>query len=391
MTKGRSLLLALTAAVVAAPVSAQSYYSPEAGDAALPGFGRTITAVGDRLLIGEPANQIRPGTVYIYGQDMGSWVEMGQLQAMEATGGDGFGGQVVASGDHLMISSSMGVHHFHRSGDTWTERGMITPSMAMEDADFGASIAMEGDYLLVGAPGANDAAGAAYLFHFDAGWNEVGMIAPDDIESNDAFGANIVVRNGLAAIAAPQKNTRRGAVYMYDFGMDGFSMRGMMEADGVRANARFGSTIWMGDLPNVQNIVLVAAPNDDRARGSVRLFVENQGEYVEGARLSAYDPQPGSGFGSSMASTGDGFLIGAPGASGSGIVYHFQMDDDGLMSTVQKMRPGYDGTAGFGDAIELGDGFWAIGAGRGDGRVVIYDGADMSSILLESEGMSAPS
>ena len=391
MKKGRSILLGLTAALLAAPVGAQTYYRADADLGELPGFGRTLAAVGGHLLVGEPNNQIRPGTVYVYGRTGGSWNQTAVLRAGEGGSGDRFGTQIASSGDHLFISSSMGVHHFHRQGDSWGEMGMVTASDAMGDDAFGTSIAMSGDYALIGAPGANEGAGAAYLFHFGSGgWQQVAKVMAEGGAAGDAFGMNVAIDGSTAVVAAPMRNNRQGTLYAYEVGMSGLTAKGTIEADDLSNNARLGTGLWVGDVSELgRQVIIASAPSHEQGRGTVRVFAEVEGEYVEGVRLGAFDPMMRSNFGGAMAYTGGAFLIGASAANGTGVVYRFEVGPNGIESSEKLVADGVEGRASFGSSIVIGDGFWAVGAASfdSDGGVAIYDmNGNVTLLAGESEG-----
>ena len=74
MVSPRALGLSFIALVVlAAPAVAQSG-----------SFGNSVVIDGDALLIGEPNNTFRPGTVYLYKKVGGEWVESARITAPAA-------------------------------------------------------------------------------------------------------------------------------------------------------------------------------------------------------------------------------------------------------------------------------------------------------------------
>ena len=68
----RALSVAVALAALALPALAQSS-----------GFGLSVIVDGDELIVGEPNNSFRPGTVYIYRRAGDEWVESAQLRAPE--------------------------------------------------------------------------------------------------------------------------------------------------------------------------------------------------------------------------------------------------------------------------------------------------------------------
>ncbi len=382
---GSSILLGLTAALIAAPINAQSTPRPEY-QTAIAGFGNTLAIVDNLVLVGEPANQARPGIVYVYAKSGGQWTEVSQLTASNADLADGFGTALSPAGDHLLISSTSGVYHFHRSGDTWRELGMVTAAGAIPSDGFGSAIAASGNYALIGAPGANEGTGSVYLFQFSGGdWNEVAKVDAPAAEGPQVFGATLAFDGELAVVGAPLRNARTGGVFVYRVGMNSLDFAGAIEADDVGNNAQFGSVVWTG-----MGMVAASAPNAQQGRGTVRMFRETEGEWAESARVSAFDPTPRSGFGSSMAMTDNALMIGASGANGSGVVYHFDMVGGELTGSNKIMAPeGMGGRASFGGSMAASGNLVAVAATGANGRagqVVVYDNglASMASATLES-------
>ena len=74
----------LFVALVGAALTLQPVGAQTVAGGSLPGmgaFGGAVVVAGDQVLVGEPNNNIRPGTVYIFTQSGGSWSESGSFTA----------------------------------------------------------------------------------------------------------------------------------------------------------------------------------------------------------------------------------------------------------------------------------------------------------------------
>ncbi|MEQ9570364.1 MAG: hypothetical protein RLN75_09260, partial [Longimicrobiales bacterium] len=147
----RLALAILLVGVVAAPAAAQSG-----------SFGNAVLVDGDDLIVGEPNNTFRPGTVYLYHKQGDAWVESGTLTAPDAERADGFGALLASNGATLFVASRDGrIDAFERSGDGWTHASVLdTDELVTLDprcnyngycgVDFGLAMASAGDWLFVG-------------------------------------------------------------------------------------------------------------------------------------------------------------------------------------------------------------------------------------------------
>ncbi|MBW3553199.1 MAG: FG-GAP repeat protein, partial [Gemmatimonadetes bacterium] len=182
-------------------------------------FGLAMAAAGDWLLVGEPgspsdsgdrARRLRggeeegpapPGVVHVFHRgDDGAWAPVGRLSPRTGAPGDRFGA-AVALGDGIalvgapgasggsptaepnaagrrggqaaetagapeVLPGAGGVFEYRLENGTWREVGAL-PARSERDASFGRSVALDGDVAVVGAPGAADGHGAAFLFRRD--------------------------------------------------------------------------------------------------------------------------------------------------------------------------------------------------------------------------------
>jgi len=165
---------------------------------------------------------------------------------------------------------------------------------------FGASIAVDGGIVAVGSPGDNDngsAAGAAYLFDSGTG-NLISKILPADGAPGDNFGISIAMADGIVAIGAyfdDEVATNSGSAYLYD-AATGAQIMKLLPNDGA-SNDRFGADVAIAD-----GLVIVGSDRDDdfgSSSGSTYVFDAATGTQI--AKFTPVDSGNGDRFGGSVA------------------------------------------------------------------------------------------
>lgn len=362
-----SLLVAVVVTVcLAGPALAQSS-----------GFGLSVVIDDDELIIGEPNNSFRPGTVYVYRKDGGEWVESAQLRAPAAERADGFGAVLARTGDTLFVAHRGGlVYRFERAGAGWQHAETITvEGLTREDPgcqqqygycpqDFEVAMAAEGGYMFIGKPGRAATAGgrrgpaqpaepgAVYVYQrgTSGDWTGQGMLEPvSGIVAGDGFGSSIAVADGRVFVGAPE----RAADAAVANGRGGRGGRGQAEPE----------------APPVEGV------------GRVFEFRLDEGAWRETAAIGA-ENQRDANFGASIAVAGSTAVIGAPGSGdGHGAAYVYRYDEDNDVWNEHSRLAAYSGVRGdrFGTAVGIdGDDVW-VGApaprGLATGVVYLYEGA----------------
>lgn len=349
----RLALSILLFGVLVAPATAQSG-----------SFGNAVLVDGDALIVGEPNNTFRPGTVYLYRKQGGAWVETGRLTAPDAERADGFGALLASTGTTLFVASRDGrIDAFERSGGDWAHASMLdTEELQTLDpgcnyngycgVDFGLSMAAAGDWLLVGQSGVqteqsrlalrrrndegDEAAPAGIVYAYrrgpDGRWTEAQRFRAPTSASGDAFGAAIAMSGDRALVGAPfaagGDGTLEAAGRVFEYRL----RNGTWQASGelpveAEAQASFGSAITMdGDR------VLVGAPNAGSGTGAAYMYpvAENGGGWSRPTRIDAPEPLERDIFGNAVALAGADVWIGAPVARGIETGMAFVFSDAGV-------------------------------------------------------------
>jgi hypothetical protein len=334
----RLALSILLFGVLVAPATAQSG-----------SFGNAVLVDGDALIVGEPNNTFRPGTVYLYRKQGGTWVETGQLTAPDAERSDGFGALLASTGTTLFVASRDGrIDAFERSGAAWAHASVLdTEELQTLDpgcnyngycgVDFGLSMAAAGDWLLVGQSGVQTEqsrlalrrddeggegtpAGMVYAYRRgpDGRWSEAQRFRAPASASGDAFGAAIAMNGDRALVGAPLAAGGDGAAEAAGRVFEYRLRDGMWQPSGefaveAEAQASFGSAIAMAD-----DRVLVGAPNAGSGIGAAYMYrvAENGSGWSQPTRIDAPEPLERDIFGNAVALAGTDVWIGAPVARG---------------------------------------------------------------------------
>ena len=156
-------------------------------------FGRHIDLQGDTLFVSNPSDEsssgLGDGGVRIYTRSGVLWTLTQTLFLPGATSNAGFGSSLVASGDRLLVSASnqnsgQGVAvAFRKVQNSWQWEATLTPDDATSPRSFGGSVDLQGDLAVISSGSGGDAGAdeSLYLFRaFGSNWQQetVGIPAP---------------------------------------------------------------------------------------------------------------------------------------------------------------------------------------------------------------------
>ncbi|HUF50389.1 MAG TPA: choice-of-anchor B family protein [Longimicrobiales bacterium] len=379
-------------------------------------FGNAVVIADGELIVAEPNNNFRPGTVYVYRRDAGAWREAAQLRAPDAQRADGFGTALAVSGSALFVAQRDGrLHAFRKQNGNWISAGLVPLERGTQNRAVGA-IAADGDWLLVGSPGAAGGGrggaggggsaepGTVYVLHRSASgaWTQQAQLTPDDGMAGDRFGATIAISNGRALIGAPGSSqllaapraggrpggaapatpaepvTIEGAGRVYEFRLanGAWQAAGALDARPV-LNQNFGTALALtGDL------AVIGAPGDADGHGAAFVFRRNAetGAWTEATRLVAFSGVRGDAFGTSVAIDGADVWVGSPVNRGiePGLAYVFRgRADERLLGAPRRLDVGEQTpTDNFGERITAANGVAAVvaaGMHRNAGAVYVYE------------------
>lgn len=283
---------------------------------------------------------------------------------------------------------------------------------------FGTSVAVSGDgaTVVVGVPGedsnatgidgnvANNSAagsGAAYVFARAAGvWSQQAYLKASNTTAGNAFGKTVAISSdgSTIGIAAPNRNTGAGAVYVFVRNGGSWAQQGAaLIASNTQGDDRFGTALALSANGSVLAIGAVGEDSDGTApannsapdAGAAYMFARSGSLWSQQAYIKASNTQEDDLFGGALALNAAGNLlaVGATGeasastvingdqannaAGGAGAVYIFSNNGVNWTQGAYIKAPNAEPIDSFGAAVALSaDGnTLAVGAPDEDGTL----------------------
>jgi choice-of-anchor B domain-containing protein len=262
--------------------------------------------------------------------------------------------------------------------------GMVLLPASLLAQGFGGSVAVWGNEVLVADPDFGGSEGGGIYTYVRDGdrWIETGRLTGPGSSADDGFGYGIVLSGDRMLVTALNpRSPQGGGVHSYLRTETGWSHEGMLVADGLPEGMMMANAAMSGDRAAVATASM-------GADGSVLLFRNTDGAWVQEAMIES--PRPGEriGFGGSIALSDDLLVVGAPVAdSARGTAFVYEPGPDGWTMTAE--LTGGDGGSFMGSAALIMDDRILVAAGhplsdpgsvvvfaRGDGDAQDGDGED---------------
>lgn len=253
-------------------------------------FGRSVavSADGDTAAIGAPAEKAGRGAVWVFTRTGSAWTQQGPSLTGEEDGGErrfGRGVALSADGDAVLIgapadaSGQGAVWVYARSGASWSRQGeKLTGSQEEGQGRFGFNVAVaaDGSTAIVGGRHDGGGRGAVWWFTSSAGhWTpQGGKLTASGESGNGEFGRSVALSaNGeTALIGAPADANRGGSAWeLTRSGSTWVQAPEALAGSQQSARSRFGSSVALSALANT---ALIGGPfNEDKA-GAAWAFAE---------------------------------------------------------------------------------------------------------------------
>jgi uncharacterized repeat protein (TIGR01451 family) len=288
-------------------------------------FGHSVALSGDTALVGAYTDDVDAindqGSAYIFVRSDEIWTEQAQLTASDGDAEDRFGKSVALSGNTALVGAygardwQGSAYVFVRSGTTWTEQALLTDLNGVAGDSFGYSVALSGNTALVGSICDDAAKGSAFVFvRSGTTWDKQTQLTALDGAAGDWFSWSVALYGNTALVGAinhtVEATVRQGAVYV--FRRDGTSWSQETEltaADGATDDSFGGSVALSGDTALVGARIDSVGANS--SQGSAYVFVRIGTVWTEQTQLIASDGAVDDYFGTSVALSGDTALVGA--------------------------------------------------------------------------------
>ncbi len=169
-----------------------------------------------------------PGAAYVFVKPPTGWTDMtetAKLSASDGADGDAFGYNVSISRDTVAVgalfahSGAGAAYVFVKPPSGWSNMTQTAELTASDSTNFDSmgAVAISGDTVLTGAYGHNNFRGAAYVFVMPrTGWNDMTQTAEfSSPRANQIYGFSVAVRGDTAIVGAVGAHQGVGAAYLY--------------------------------------------------------------------------------------------------------------------------------------------------------------------------------
>ena len=286
----------------------------------------------------------------------------------------------------LTINQTAGTISMYRSGLPFCQVDTYYASDGNGTDFFGFATALEGNIAIVGAPFDDDAAGfagSAYMFSYDAVgqvWSEEQKLLASDAVQSDSFGSAVALSGDVVVIGAAgvdDGGSGSGAayIYKYDPNTSQWVEEAKLTAFDAAISDAFGSSVAVdGD------VVVIGAPSDDdngSNSGSAYVFRYNDGtgQWDQEAKLLAFDGQADQELGRSAVVRGDLIIVGAPSptlGSGAGAGYVFRFNGSTWADDGKIQSLPLDPDSDFGASMAISGDVVIVGASAHTGSATIF-------------------
>ena len=328
-------------------------------------FGFSIAVSGNTVVVGAfDPNTEQYGAVYVYLKPSTGWKNMTQVAKLTSSdNGQGFGTSVAISGNTIVVgaantsnfapSSTPGaVYVFVEPASGWanmTETAKLTASDGQAGDALGNSVSINASTIAAGAFFATDSsgnsfAGRAYVFVKPAsGWSgnltQTAELTATDSQLLNYMGASIAISGNTVVAGAYGHNNFQGVDYVFvapSSGWTNMTQTAELSASDGKGSADFGFSTAMSS-----NTVVIGAVNAAGGKGAAYIFLKPStgwANMTQTAELQAANATAGDSFGQSVATTGTGVIVGAPGANVGvnqlqGAAYFFTRPSTGWKNT----------------------------------------------------------
>ncbi len=298
----------------------------------LDGFGSTVSVSGDTAVVGAPYVSRSTGAAYVFVRSAGVWTQQATLTASDAARAAQFGFSadidqdsliVGAYGDSLRVGAA---YVFVRSAGTWSQQAKLTGSDVSGGGVFGYSVSLLGDTALAGAYGVSGLRGAAYVFTRSAAvWTQQAKLHAQDSAPQDLFGYATGLGTDTAVLGAYGAANSSGAAYVFRRSGVSWSQEAKLVASDLASGDNFGAAVSLSG-----EMALLGAYGQSTGTGAAYVFSRSAGAWSQGVKITAADGVSGDNFGRGVSMSASTALIGAPsrqaGQPGAAYVFGVGLD-----------------------------------------------------------------
>lgn len=243
-------------------------------------FGAGVAVGGSDIFVGSPGDRDQgsdAGAVYRFAYEGNAWVKKQKLYAPTPEIGAGFGHDLAAREDWLLVGTAPNDGYgpcygvvFKKSGTNWASNSLLKPPTTNTN-EVVCSVAIDGATAIIGHPGLQagsfEEAGLAFVFNNVNGYFMKGpMLISDDAAMGDHFGSAVAVEGTIAVVGARDAgSTDAGRIYGYRLESGTWTLE--KKVNGADPNAGLGAKLAIEDglllASTAVEQVSVIWPHDD--------------------------------------------------------------------------------------------------------------------------------
>ena len=254
-------------------------------------YGRAV-ALSDNYAFAATVGQNEgTGAVYAFHKKDDTWSEHGKIVAEDGQSGDFFGLSISAKGDKVLVGSpaynrqdasgAAYIFSYDDESGMWKQEARLEAELENRSAFGGAVLLIDG-FAMIGAPGVDQGTGAVFVFAMDeetGEWSQVDKVMAFDGTSRAQFGSMLAQEGTSIWIGAPFASNFTGSVYVltYDFDNDTWS-----NAKKIWSAERAPGSNFAGNFAVKGNVALIGAAGADNQEGKAYIFERNDaGDWKE--------------------------------------------------------------------------------------------------------------
>jgi len=292
-------------------------------------FGWAVDVQDNYIFIGadrDPENGIWSGAVYIYKFDSTSnkWTHHQKIFPNDIGAGHLFGSSVSISGSNALIGArgandNVGAAYIYKNtGLEWVQDERLDPvNYTGDDPGFGISVGLDDEYAIVGAyydDSGGNKSGAAFIFHYDGNdWIQQEKLLSADISPGDNFGYSVSISDDFAIVGsvnAVHETYRSGAAYIFKRSDSIWPEQVKLLDSTSTIDIAFGYSVsLLGDYA----IIGVSQDNENgNNAGAAYVYKRNNSNWSKISKLIASDGNESDRYGWSVDIDVERVVVGAP-------------------------------------------------------------------------------
>ena len=243
-----------------------------------------------------------------------------------------------------------------------------------EGASFGFDVAISGSTAVVSAPYSNlgvdekglYGSGAVYVYtqNDDDSWTQQQMVMPRDPKVSDLYGYAVDIDGDTLVVGAPGReddDNNVGVVYVFVRQDGEWVQEARLEPEFGSNGDGFGTSVAV-----VGDRVLVGSPGADvdkyKEAGKVFEFIRSGSKWYQKAPITASDAYSNAAFGSAISVDGSRMVVGAPSPDKIGSAYVFYRNGGSWREQAKINASNAEEGDSFGAAVAVSSGIVVVGA-----------------------------